>query len=236
MDLERISKEDAKAAGLKRYFTGIACKAGHVAERYVSGGQCCDCTNAAFRAYRLANKSREKKRRREYYAKNRQTELPRAKAYQAELRAAGRDYYSQNAEAIREKRRLERRSNPGAVRAKDRAIRERFKPKVNAQKRNYERRHPEVRKVKRQKRRASERGAPGRHTATQVRGLYEKQRGKCAFCFARLRGRYDEDHYVALAKGGSNDIANIQLLCQPCNQKKHATDPFEFAQRNGRLL
>jgi len=31
-------------------------------------------------------------------------------------------------------------------------------------------------------------------------------------------------------------LANIQLTCGPCNNRKRATDPIEFAQRLGRLI
>lgn len=39
----QITRKDAMAAGLKRYFTGKSCKRGHVVERTVSSYGCVDC-------------------------------------------------------------------------------------------------------------------------------------------------------------------------------------------------
>ena len=42
-DIPIISKEEAKAKGLKRFFTGIACEKGHISEKLVSNRGCCEC-------------------------------------------------------------------------------------------------------------------------------------------------------------------------------------------------
>jgi hypothetical protein len=38
-----ISRSAAKAVGLKRYFTGLPCSNGHIAERHVRQGNCTEC-------------------------------------------------------------------------------------------------------------------------------------------------------------------------------------------------
>ncbi len=45
-----ITRRVARAAGLKRYFTGKPCKYGHVAERLVSSRTCADCIDKDKRA------------------------------------------------------------------------------------------------------------------------------------------------------------------------------------------
>lgn len=44
-ELQVISREQAAAEGKRVYFTGQACKHGHVAQRYVSTGGCLGCLN-----------------------------------------------------------------------------------------------------------------------------------------------------------------------------------------------
>ena len=38
-----ISRAEAQALGLKKFFTGQPCRRGHVAERYTNGGACVEC-------------------------------------------------------------------------------------------------------------------------------------------------------------------------------------------------
>lgn len=40
-----IDRKSAFRAGLTRYYTGIPCKQGHLAARYVSSGACLECQN-----------------------------------------------------------------------------------------------------------------------------------------------------------------------------------------------
>jgi hypothetical protein len=62
--MQTISRVDAQRRGLKRFFTGTACRRGHVAERLVSDSKCVVCERARFLAWQAAHpeKSRAKVR------------------------------------------------------------------------------------------------------------------------------------------------------------------------------
>lgn len=68
------------------------------------------------------------------------------------------------------------------------------------------------------------------------RTLLERQRGKCAACSCDIRKRSDVDHIVPVSAGGSNELGNLQLLCQTCNRSKGAKDPISFMRSRGLLL
>lgn len=83
-------------------------------------------------------------------------------------------------------------------------------------------------------RRARKRAAGGSFTAEQLQEVFSRQRYLCANCGKKLK--LVGDHKVPLSKGGSNDISNMEVLCNPCNHRKNAKDPIAWAQENGRLL
>lgn len=86
-------------------------------------------------------------------------------------------------------------------------------------------------------RRARKKNSIGSFTEAEVRKLFQKQKEKCANCKKKISlSTLHRDHVEPLAKGGTNWIVNIQLLCADCNRKKGAKDPISFAQENGRLL
>ena len=61
-----------------------------------------------------------------------------------------------------------------------------------------------------------------------IKGLFFRDKGRCAICCCDLTGLYFTghklaiDHIVPLANGGINDPTNLQILCQKCNSTKGA--------------
>ena len=81
------------------------------------------------------------------------------------------------------------------------------------------------------------RRAAGAIDAAVVNFLMHAQRGKCAVCKTSIAGApYHLDHIKPLARGGTNQRTNLQLLCPPCNLSKSAKDPIDFMQSRGFLL
>lgn len=127
-----ISRADAKAAGLKRYFTGEPCKHGHIAERQVGDGKCVVCSSKHAtewghknldkrRAWHAANKDKIKARRAEAYKENREKMLQRAHDYwvanQDRLRQRDKEKYWSDPEKYRAYARAWAAANPEKVKA-----------------------------------------------------------------------------------------------------------------------
>lgn len=57
------------------------------------------------------------------------------------------------------------------------------------------------------------------HTEAEWKELLQKCKGRCAHCRRRSK-ELQRDHIIALTKGGSDHITNIQPLCSLCNRRK----------------
>lgn len=76
-----IGRSEALSKGLKRYFTGLSCKNGHIAERAVSNFTCLECQKE--RAQKDYQKDPDKwiRRRVSYYQNNKDIERQKMKSY-----------------------------------------------------------------------------------------------------------------------------------------------------------
>ena len=103
--LATLPRAQAKAQGLKRYFTGKQCPRGHIADRYTSTGNCTACTEDHNRDPRqiLARKQLGQKpealkasklRSKRYHSENRPAVLEK-------MKARNKAFYEKNSEEIK---------------------------------------------------------------------------------------------------------------------------------------
>jgi 5-methylcytosine-specific restriction endonuclease McrA len=232
-----ISRDAARAQGLKRYFTGAPCRNGHVAERYVCDTRCVECEIKRKRIRRAANPEWF----REYYAANgerkREQRRQRHSANPDRLREWARDYYAANRERRCEHRRKQYAANAGKAREYAVAYRAANPDRVRENNAAYYSANPEKFAAYSSSRRARILEANGAHTAADLLRIFKQQRGKCVVCRCSLKGiPHEVDHIIPLARGGGNGPDNLQYLCRPCNRAKSAKDPIEFARERGLLL
>jgi 5-methylcytosine-specific restriction endonuclease McrA len=219
-ELPKTAKE-ARLLGVSRYFTGVPCKRGHTAERTTKSSECRECAKIKYKKHHYKNIENRNKSARQAHWKNREQRL----AYKKQYRDAKK-------EAIRKKKAEWDKKN-----ADHRAeYIQKNKESIRARMKIYTKNNIEKVKAIGRNRRARILGGGGKHTPEQIKDMLEKQKKKCINCKKSIAKKYHIDHIMPVAKGGSNDIKNIQLLCPPCNHKKNAKDPIKWAQENGRLL
>lgn len=84
---EIISRKEARAKGLTRYFTGKPCEAGHVCEGLVDGSRCIECNRVRARKRYYKNHKASKKQGRELarqrYAKDPQRHIEASRRFRA---------------------------------------------------------------------------------------------------------------------------------------------------------
>jgi hypothetical protein len=105
-----ISRDEANALGLKRYFTGVPCKHGHIAEPSVRWGRCLECGRTRSAKWKAANPERIRETRRKHRAAN--LEKLREKD-----REANRKQYIKNRDKIRSKQAAWRAENKEKIAA-----------------------------------------------------------------------------------------------------------------------
>lgn len=244
-----VSRAEAIALGLSRYFTGEPCDGRHTAERYASTRHCVQCVakRAERRkeerwARRAARNALRTKPRRAKWRPGRDD--PRYPGPRGEALAAGLTRYSIGSACSRGHNGERMVSNGRCVtcvadaskvkNAAARAAREAINPPPTPEERQarllVRKRHHAA------KRRAQKMGLLGKIDRFDSIRLCEQQGWKCAGCGKSVRKKYHVDHIMPLSRGGLHDRRNLQILCPPCNLDKRAKHPVDWALSMGRLV
>lgn len=230
--MELISRKEAIALGLKRYFTGKPCSKGHIDYRNTCDHACCACGREKSKAFRADNPEYVKKMNLKQSEKRRSSPELKAKAvkqakkwadenrekylaYLKERYKANRDEYL---EKMRE-RYYERRKDPEWVKRERERCQEKHK------------KNPEVKKSASRTRRARMLQAEGRHNASDIKRILQSQEFRCVYCKRDISSGYDVDHINPISRGGSNWPDNLQCLCPSCNGKKWALNHEEYLEK-----
>ena len=143
------------------------------------------------------------------------------KRYRAEnpdkVRERQKRWYAENHDKVRESHKRWRAENPDKKRGSDK---------------QWQANNPDKVKAKTHRRRARIMSAGGSFTAADIAAIRVAQADRCWYCGKRLHGKGHIDHFIPLAKGGTNDPGNLRLACASCNLRKGAALPTEL----GRLL
>lgn len=65
-------------------------------------------------------------------------------------------------------------------------------------------------------------------TAKVKRAVHEACNYECALCSAR-DVKFDVDHILSQALGGSDEMDNLRLLCKPCHKVKSKEDAWKLS-------
>lgn len=219
--MEKISRKDAKARGLKRYFTGKECSSGHVAERFCSSCACVVCARSQVDKWAKSN--------------------PEA------IRSICKKTYNKNAEKKREYSRRWRLKNPDRVKLTSQEYRDNNRDKIKrygakkwaenskelyAKNRAWRAANPEMARsydVVRERRKSLESPVADKEFSKFV----FTEAASAAVRREKMHGlKWEVDHMIPLSKGGFHSWENIQVIPERLNRMKHSsmimTKPFEW--------
>lgn len=166
----------------------------------------------------------------------------------ARMRVTSHLYYERNRERVLQQTRARQKANPERYRAYAResyradpvrgaalkAARRARNPEVyRRHDADYARRHPELARLKYQRRRALKmKNGVYEVSLRDLRRTLVRYDQRCAYCRIPLGEQFDWDHIVPLARGGHHAIGNLAPSCGACNRSKHALTITEWRKRD----
>jgi 5-methylcytosine-specific restriction endonuclease McrA len=217
------SRQEGLAIGSQFFFTGIACKKGHVAKRYVKSGDCQQCAIERVIKWQRDNPEQANAKSAKWAKANPEKVAARLKrweeAHPGAAKARVAKYRDKNPEICRQRSRDHYSAN---------------REELIQKKLAYAKANPDIINAIVAKRRAKKVGAEGYYDKKEVAILLERQSCLCLCGKVTFSGgNHTVDHYISLSRGGSNNITNLQLLCKPCNSQKGVKTMEEWLELRG---
>jgi 5-methylcytosine-specific restriction endonuclease McrA len=210
---------------------------------------------AYLKEYRIKNAVAIAAKAKAKYQQNRDAILAQKKEYAKRTKDQRKDYlkkrYSENREEILAKakasrsgkeaelaawQRAYRKANPELMCKRDRERYQKHREKALKQKSEWGK-TPEGRikqKAKNQTRRARKNSVVSTLTASDLKEIRDKAKGRCFYC--REKRPLALDHIIPICKGGPHSRDNVVMACRSCNSSKGPKDPMKFAKERGLLL
>lgn len=200
---------------------------------------CRACKSVAGKEFEVRYKDRREVQRKAWVGANRDKynayQRDYSKNNRAKVHAAWKRWREKNPDKVRQWSLADYSRNRAARLAANKAYREANKEKVREASLKWRAANKELLTLHKRAYKARKRSAEGRFTPQDIEQLKKMQRNKCACCSGKLI-EFHIDHRTPLSRGGTNDPTNLQLLCPPCNLRKHDKDPIDFMQSEGFLL
>jgi 5-methylcytosine-specific restriction endonuclease McrA len=113
------------------------------------------------------------------------------------------------------------------TRTKWREYRKNNAERRKAYNRQWEKANPEKVRAQEARHRAKLVGVTGTFTKADIDAIRVAQGNRCYICHKKLT-KYHIDHFIPLAKGGTNDPGNLRLACPRCNTSKQDKHPHDL--------
>jgi len=174
---------------------------------------------AKHQRYRETNKEQRRVKRIQYYHKNREILVQKAKirnkASRVQINARRKIYRAENFEkAILIE---QARSHNYYLLNKE---------KIKSVVLRYRKLNPEKVRNWKHTRRAAKNGTTGNDlTPAQWREIQAAQKHRCYYCDKRCKGRLTQDHIIPISKGGAHTLHNVIGACLSCSTSKRAGSP-----------
>lgn len=211
--MDIILRKDAIKLGMKRYFNGVPCPRGHVAERLVKGGcVVCDRADTLARSRRNAEKRAEYSR--QYMAKNHEALLLKWRESNKARRLA-------NPEKVKAAKSKSQKRNREAANARNKRWEDENRERVNARIAQWQKANPEKSSARTMRRHAAKlQRVPGWADQSAIGMIYR------AAQLARVTWPEHEihvDHVIPLrgkSVSGLHVHHNLQILTGVANRTK----------------